>query len=83
VDVRDSNGKGVGKVKEAEEGEAGKAHTNMNQANELAPHEVMRRKETLDKKLDCGKSGKYTIQVTRMYGKRAVKSNTISITVVP
>ena len=82
VDVRDSNGKAVGKVKQAEEKDAG-GHTNMAQARQLAPHEVDRWQETLDRNLDWSKPGKYTIQVTRMYGKTAVKSNTITITVVP
>jgi len=88
VDVRDSNGKAVGKVKQAEEGDAAKAPVPndcciMNQPRQLAPHEVDRWQETLDKNLDWSKPGKYTIQVTRMYGTRAVKSNTIRITVVP
>jgi hypothetical protein len=61
VDVRDSNGKAVGKVKQGAEGEAGKEYSIMNQPSELAPHAVMRCQETLDK-LDWSKPGKYTIQ---------------------
>jgi len=84
VDVRDSNGKAVGRVKHAEEGDAGKPYNIvLGQGRQLGPHEVDRWQETLDKNLDWSKPGKYTIQVTRMYGKMAVKSNTITITVVP
>jgi hypothetical protein len=84
VDVRDSEGKAVGKYKEVKvpPGHLSLGH-NSSEGFELAPHEVFRWEEIVDKKLDLSKPGKYTIQYTRMYGKTAVQSNTITITVVP
>jgi hypothetical protein len=82
VDVRDSDGKPVGKAKQAGKVQPPIQGQGSSQGMELAPHEVYRWKEIVGKELDLSKPGKYTIQVTRMNGKTAVKSNTITITVV-
>jgi hypothetical protein len=81
IDVRDSAGIAVGETKDANDSAARGLGSGSYQATALPPHKVVRWKETLDKKLDLSKPGKYTIQVTRMYGKTEVKSNTITITV--
>ena len=93
VDIRDSDGRVVGKAKVTNEfkqkpraAEDGPpvielAHGSYEEP-ELGAHKVERWEEIVGKNLDLSKPGKYTIQVTRMYGKTPVKSNTITITVV-
>lgn len=83
VDVCDSDGKPVAEAKQAGKVQPPIQGHGSSQGMELAPHEVFRWEEVVDKRLDLNKPGKYTIQATRMYGKTAVKSNTITITVVP
>jgi hypothetical protein len=84
VNVRDSEGKAVGKAKEAN---ATSEVLHLGQwsgdATELPPHTTDRWEEIVGKNLDLSKPGKYTITFTRMYGKTPVKSNTTTITVVP
>jgi len=83
VDVRDSDGKPVGEAKKAGKVQLPIQGHGSSQGRELAPHEVVRWEEIVGKKLDLSKPGEYTIQATRVFGKTAVKSNTITITVVP
>jgi hypothetical protein len=88
VDVLDSNGKVVGKAQEPGGSTTNRKALNFpaqgsSQGITLAPHGVFRLREDLSKEFDLSKPGKYTVQAIRMYGKTAVKSNTVTITVVP
>lgn len=92
VDVIDSQGRIVGKIQGHKESMASpkvpsalraiQGHGS-SQGLRLAPQDVIRLQEDLSKDFDLSKPGKYTVQAARMYGKTAVKSNTITITVVP
>ena len=88
VDVLDSEGRVVGKAREPGESTTNpKARNVLRKSSSpgltLSPHGVFRLQEDLSKEFDLSKPGKYTVQATRMYGKTAVKSNIVTITVVP
>jgi len=88
VDVLDSKGRVVGKAQEPGESRPNPKAANFpaqgsSQGLTLAPHMVLRLRDDLSKEFDLSKPGKYTVQATRMYGKVPVKSNVITITVVP
>jgi hypothetical protein len=88
MDVFDSKGKVVGKPQEPGDSTTNQKTGNFpaqgsSQGLKLAPHRVHRWQEDLSKEFDLSKPGKYTVQATRMYGKVPVKSNVLTITVLP
>lgn len=89
VDVRDGEGKAVDRVKKARPVVA-KDHVTMEQGitvmaqvQLMEPRATRQFDELLNKEFDLSKPGTYTVQATEWYRKTAVKSNIVTITVVP
>jgi len=82
-DVRDSEGKVVSETSKGLSAHGKNMAAGSYLGVPIHPGESIHRERVLNKEFDLEKPGKYTVQATRESGSTVVKSNIITITVVP